>query len=107
MARLSTRALKIVRAYVAALREEIPIRRALLYGSYASGAARHASDVDIAIFSDAFRGRRRVDVIAYLVQKAAPFPLPIEPIGFPYKDYTKPGDDNFLRTIRREGKLIR
>lgn len=107
MARLPSRALKIVRAYVAALRKEIPIRRALLYGSYARGVAHDTSDIDIAIFSDAFQGRRRVDVIAYLVQKAAPFPLPIEPIGFPYKDYIRPGDDNFLRAIRREGQIIR
>lgn len=106
MARLSTRALNIVRAYVAELRREIPVRRALLYGSYARGGARRRSDVDIAIFSDAFRGRRRVDVIAYLVQKAAPFPLPIEPIGFPWRDYTRPGNDSFLRTIRREGKAV-
>lgn len=107
MAALSTRALKIVRAYVASLHAEIPVRRALLYGSYARRGAHRTSDIDIAIFSDAFRGRRRVDVIAYLVHKAAPFPLPIEPIGFPYQDYVRPGNDDFLRTIRREGKVIK
>lgn len=105
MARFSARALKTLRAFVASLRREIPVQRAILFGSHARGTGRQTSDVDIAIFSNFFRGKRRVDVIAYLVQKAAPFPLPIEPIGFPYSDYARPSDD-FLRTIRREGKVI-
>ena len=55
-------AVAIVRRYVEALeREGIHLEKALLFGSYARGDARDTSDIDVALVSNDFAGRRYSD----------------------------------------------
>jgi len=52
----------IVRRYVAPLeRNHIPVRQAILYGSFVNGRVRAESDIDVALVSEAFTGDRFED----------------------------------------------
>ncbi len=59
MAKIPIRVKKIRDRYIAALREnKVPINQAILFGSYAHGNYREWSDIDIALVSDIFEGKR-------------------------------------------------
>ena len=52
----------IVKKYIAELeKHHIPVREAILYGSYANGRVREESDIDVALISEAFTGDRFED----------------------------------------------
>lgn len=59
-----------VREYVSELSKEIPVQKAILFGSYAKGNYTKDSDVDLAIFSDYFEGTSRIDGIKFLLSMA-------------------------------------
>lgn len=46
---------EFIAEYLNDLRQEIPVEKAVLFGSYAKGNYRKDSDVDLAIFSDFFK----------------------------------------------------
>lgn len=81
---------KTVRAYVADLSKQIPIGKVIIFGSYAKGNPREFSDVDIAVFSDYFKGMKRVDSLCFLLLKAADYDIDLEPQGFTMDDYHEP-----------------
>ncbi len=81
---------KTVRAYVADLSKQIPIGKVIIFGSYAKGNPREFSDVDIAVFSDYFKGMNRVDSLYFLLLKAADYDIDLEPQGFTMDDYHEP-----------------
>lgn len=78
-----------VEKYLDRLRQEIPVEKAMLFGSYARGTFDSGSDIDLAIFSDYFRGMRRVDSIAFLLSRAADIDLDLEPLAFTYDEYAE------------------
>jgi len=52
----------IVKRYIEELRKHnIPVREAILFGSYVKGTIKEESDIDIAVVSDAFTGDRFED----------------------------------------------
>ncbi len=62
MAQLPAEIKKTVDSYLIALRRHnIPIQKAVLFGSYADGNYNDFSDIDIALVSDAFKGDRISD----------------------------------------------
>ncbi|WP_061213580.1 nucleotidyltransferase domain-containing protein [Syntrophomonas wolfei] len=76
-----------VKKYIERLRQEIPVEKALLFGSYARGTYDSGSDIDLAIFSDYFQGMRRVDGIAFLLSRADEIDLDLEPLAFTCDEY--------------------
>lgn len=46
----------VIEDYVGNLTKQITIEKAILFGSYAKGSMREHSDVDLAIFSNFFKG---------------------------------------------------
>jgi predicted nucleotidyltransferase len=59
MAEIPDKIKKTVRAYLSALQQNnIPIKEAVLFGSYATGKNHEWSDIDIALVSDIFEGNR-------------------------------------------------
>jgi predicted nucleotidyltransferase len=73
--------------YVARIRREISVDKAILFGSYASGTFDNESDIDLAIFSNYFQGMRRVDSIAFLLGYAMDYDLDLEPLAFTPDEY--------------------
>ncbi len=62
MAQIPNQTKKIIRTYLKTLKENnIPIKEAILFGSYAKGTFHEFSDIDIAIVSSAFKGNRIED----------------------------------------------
>lgn len=91
-----------VREYIAELSKEIPVQKAVLFGSYANGHFTKDSDVDLAIFSDYFEGRTRIDGIKFLLSKARKYAqMDFQPIPFTYRDYIE--RDGFAAEVLKEG----
>jgi predicted nucleotidyltransferase len=93
-----------VKRYIAELeRNEIPIRKAILFGSYAKGYAKEESDIDVALVSEAFSGDRFEDR-----QKIIPLRRKIdkwiEPHPFKPEDFENGGI--LVEEIRKTGVVI-
>lgn len=62
MAQIPVNVKKTINKYLLVLKEyKIPIRQAILFGSYAKGRYHEWSDIDIALVSDIFEGDRISD----------------------------------------------
>ncbi len=81
---------KIIEEYIINLSKQIPIKKAILFGSYARGAIHKHSDVDIAIFSDYFKDMSRVDGIQFLLMSAVDYDIDLEPQPFTMEEYEDP-----------------
>lgn len=94
---------KIIQRFISLVSQEFPIRTLYLFGSYAKGNANDSSDIDIAIVSDKFEGRRfwdREKLGKYLIKSS--FDLEVHP--FKTEDFT---DDNpFVKEIMETGQKI-
>ncbi len=94
-----------IREYVAELSKEIPVQKAILFGSYARGNYDKDSDVDLAIFSDYFEGTSRIDGIKFLLSRARKYvKMDFQPIPFTYRDYLE--RDGFAAEVLKEGLEI-
>ncbi|NLW48945.1 MAG: nucleotidyltransferase domain-containing protein [Firmicutes bacterium] len=94
-----------VREYITELSKEIPVQKAVLFGSYARGNYHQDSDVDLAIFSDYFEGTSRVNGIKFLLRKARKYnSFDFQPIPFTYRDYIEP--TGFVAEVLKDGVEI-
>lgn len=80
----------LIKNYVSNLTKEINVGRVVLFGSCAKGSMHDQSDVDLAIFSNYFKGVSRVDGIRFLVLRSMDYNIDIEPQAFTMDDYEKP-----------------
>ena len=96
---------EIAREYVNEVKKHVSVNKAFLYGSYAKGTYNEGSDLDIAIFSEAFTNKKFVEVTAFLLSLARRYKqICIEPVGFSNLDII---DDNpFIKEIINTGKEI-
>jgi predicted nucleotidyltransferase len=78
-----------IEKYVERIRQEIPVEKAILFGSYASGTFDDGSDIDLAIFSKYFQGMKRVDSIDFLLGYAMDCDLDLEPLAFTPDEYNE------------------
>jgi predicted nucleotidyltransferase len=104
MARKADQVIKVVKKYIAELqRNDIPIRKAIIFGSYARGYAREESDIDVALISEAFSGDRFEDrrIIIPLRRK---IDNRIEPLPFRPEDFENGGI--LAEEIRKTGIAI-
>ena len=58
---------RIAREYAADVSLELPVEKAVLFGSFAKKTATELSDVDICFFLKSYDGKRRVDLIAQIL----------------------------------------
>ena len=79
--------LKITTDYINKLKEQIPVEKAILFGSYAKGTYTNESDVDIAVFSPVFENMSRVDGLTFLLMQALGFKIDIQPQPYTMKEY--------------------
>lgn len=81
---------QILNDYVEKISKQIPIKKVIVFGSYAKDSFRSDSDIDIAVFSDYFNTMSRVDGIMYLLMEASDYDIDIEPHAFTVYDYNNP-----------------
>ena len=95
---------QIITGFIARLTSEIPVKEVILFGSYAHGNPKGHSDIDLAIISDWFRGKKRIESMQYLSRIAAGYNTLIEAIPFTMEEYMKLDKRTFLASIVKNGK---
>ena len=91
MARKADKAVRLVKEYIEELeRNKIPIRKAILFGSYAKGQAKEESDIDVALLSEVFSGDRFEDR-RKIVPMRRKIDNRIEPLPFKPEDFESGG----------------
>ncbi len=104
MAQLPDKISKTINSYLDALRRNnIPIKEAILFGSYATGKYQKWSDIDIALVSDLFLGDRlddkdKIRSITLSVSSE------IEVIPFSPTDFNV--ENPFVKEILKTGKKL-
>ena len=87
MATIPPKIIEVVKQFLNKISSDVPVRKAVLFGSFAKGTFDEDSDVDLAIFSDYFERISRVEGMTYLLIQAQEFDLDLEPIAFTEKEY--------------------
>ena len=104
MAEIPRRVKTIIDRYIVALRKNnVPIHQAILFGSYACGNYKEWSDIDIALVSDIFQGKRfedrgKIRKINLSVSSS------LEVLPYRPDDFTP--DDPFVKEIMETGVKI-
>ncbi len=105
MVKISEKINRIIKDYISDVNRHVKIDKAFLYGSYAKGNFNEHSDLDIAIFSDSFKGQSFVDAVSFLFSLARKYKdICIEPIAFTVSDLQE--DNPFVKEIITTGKEI-
>lgn len=98
---------KIVKELVFSLSlNKIPVDKIILYGSYARGNPRDFSDIDIAIISPAFKGKKMLEIQADLAKIFSKYLSIIEPIGYSTEDFQLAEPETLLGEIKRSGEIL-
>jgi predicted nucleotidyltransferase len=98
---------KIVKAMVALLTENnVPVEKMILYGSYANGMPRAYSDIDVAVISPAFRGKKLIETQAELAKILAKYLAMVEPVGYSPDAFRTAEPETMLGEIKRTGKVL-
>ncbi len=93
----------VIRRFLSLISEEVKVKEAYLFGSYANGHAHEYSDIDMAIVSDDLVGSRFDDSTRlgkYVIEAS----IDIEVHPFKTEDFTP--DNPFVEEILRTGKRI-
>ena len=93
---------QIAEAYANDVRRVLPIEKAVLYGSYATGKATEQSDVDICFFMTDFGEKHRVDIIVQLLDLTDNYKgVYFEPTAFPTSEIER--GNPFVKEILMTG----
>lgn len=90
-----------VKRYAEAVRQNFPVRKIILYGSYAKKLAKEGSDIDVAVVMRRFEGDRLLSR-AKLFKLRSDMDLMIEPVFLEEKN----DPSGFLADILRTGEII-
>jgi predicted nucleotidyltransferase len=90
MVTIPEKIIKVVVAYVNKISTQIPIQKAILFGSYAKGSFSKDSDVDLAIFSDHFNNMSRIERNTFLLLEATDYHVDLQPQAFTSEDLENP-----------------
>ena len=96
-----------VRRFVTVVRHRIPVDQVLLFGSYARGAPRPWSDIDVAVISPAWDGYTRQERIVLLARWAWEANAPwVEAVGYTPAELAAAAPGSFVGDIRDHGVPI-
>jgi len=96
----------LINKYITDVKNEMPIDKVYLYGSFVKGTQHDNSDIDICFFSEAFESQRNLDILTklFLIKTKYDKEIFIEPYAFPTSELTN--DNPFVKEILRTGKQI-
>jgi len=98
---------KIIKGLVNALSEnKIVVDKIILYGSYAKGNSRQHSDIDIAVISRSFKGKRIIDIQGDLAKASSKYLAVVEPIGYSTEDYRSAKMESLIGEIKKSGIIL-
>lgn len=90
MVKIPQEVYQIIHDYVKKISCQIPVKKAVLFGSYAKGTFEPDSDIDLAIFSEYFEQMDRAEGIYFLLLQAMDYGIDLEPIAFTEEEYKVP-----------------
>ena len=105
MAYTKDEAITVIRTFLENIRQELPIERAYLYGSYATGRSRDYSDIDLAIVTPILNDENSFAINQKIFRRAMRYNLDLEPICFSPDEFEKEYLP-IVRDIKREGMEI-
>ena len=93
----------IAREYAEDVNRELPVEKAVLFGSYANKTATELSDVDICFFLKSYNGKRKADLVAQILGIGGEkyCRVGFEPIVFETSEIQR--DNPFVREILATG----
>jgi predicted nucleotidyltransferase len=97
---------ELIQGFHAKLKQEIPIKELILFGSYAKGNAKEYSDIDLAVISNWFEGKPKIKNMQYLSKIAANYNSLIEALPFTEEEYINLDKRSFLASIIKTGRKI-
>ena len=106
MALSKDKVIEIIKGYHAELKKEIPIKGMILFGSYAQDNAKEYSDINLAVISDWFEGKPKIENMQHLSRIAAAYNSLIEALPFTEEEYTNLDKRSFLASIIKTGREI-
>ncbi|GEM_PF-306376 len=89
MAYTKDEAIRVIRAFLEGVRQDLPVNRAFLFGSYATGRNRDYSDIDLAIVSPAVNSKNSLNVNQEIFHRAMLYNVDLEPICFSTEEFEK------------------
>ena len=102
--KLSSKTKTEVLNYIKTLEQDkIPLRRVIVFGSYAKGAQHKWSDIDVCLVSPKFQDKMKAFV--YLLKKANEVQSNIEPHPFHPNDFVN--EDPLVWEIKQNGIAIK
>ena len=99
MARSLQEVKESVKRFSECISKHLPVRKVLLYGSYAKGSARTDSDIDVAVFLDCTDHSERLELAAKLFHFAGDIDVEIEPKCFFWDEYNNCPQGSILSEI--------
>ncbi len=102
MAYSKDEAIGVIRAFLEKIQPELPIERAYLFGSYATGRNRDYSDIDLAIVTPALNSENSIKINQKIFSRASRYNVDLEPICFSLEEFEKE-ELPIVRDIKREG----
>lgn len=93
---------KVLRFYNEACRS-LPVKKMLLYGSYAKGLATESSDIDVAVVVDFPDHLKRIDLTSKLFHIAGKIDVAIEPKCVFWDEYRDCPEGSILSDIISSG----
>jgi predicted nucleotidyltransferase len=96
---------RIIGKYLDAVRQDVRINYAILFGSYAKGNPREESDIDIAVISEDF-GKNHLKELQFLSIKRLNTDSSIEAIPFSLEDFKNRDKGDLITEIYEKGVII-
>jgi len=103
MVKDKTQIIKSIHEFHDAIKGLYPVKKIILYGSYARGTANKDSDIDIGIVIDADDHSRRIEITADLFHHARKIDTYIEPKCIFLDEYLNCDRTSILAEIKRTG----
>jgi predicted nucleotidyltransferase len=100
---------RILAQFINEVRKKVSVQKIILFGSYAKGTPKRASDIDIAVISPKFSRMNEFERIKLLLDCAHRInnlPVDIETFGYTPEEYATAGRFDFLGVIKDTGKVI-
>lgn len=84
----------------------IAVDKIILYGSYARGNPRPHSDIDIAVISPDFKGKKIFEIQATLAALLAQYLSVAEVTGYSSDEFQSATPETFIGEIKKTGKIL-
>jgi predicted nucleotidyltransferase len=99
---------KEIERYIGNLKkQDLYIKKVILFGSFAKGKGGKWSDIDLCIVSPDFKDPWQASEFLWKYRDIKDVRYVIEPVGFSEKEFVRDDDDFLIRNIKRDGVEIK